>query len=78
MIKPNISPREKEVLRCLAQGMTTAETASALFVSHDTIKTHRSNLLLKLEVKNAFQLGVKVGRFNLISLNASLLKTYAQ
>lgn len=45
-----ISKRELEVLELLAQGLTNQQIADKLFVSLNTIKTHTSNLFLKLEV----------------------------
>lgn len=55
----NITFRERQVLQCLAEGLTSKETAQRLFLSQDTIKTYRSRLLLKFNAKNAFQLGMK-------------------
>lgn len=69
-ISERISSREREVLQCLADGLTTDETANRLFISHDTVKTHRKNLLIKMEAKNAFQLGVKATAFKLIGYYA--------
>lgn len=43
-----ISKREYEVLQLIAQGLSNQEIAKQLFVSLNTIKTHSSNLLLKL------------------------------
>lgn len=50
-----ISKRELEVLTLMAQGLTNQEIADKLFVSLNTIKTHSSNLFLKLEVKRRTQ-----------------------
>lgn len=61
-----ISKREKEVLVFLSQGYTTIEIASRLFLSIETIKSHRKNLLAKLQAKNAFQLGYKANALNII------------
>lgn len=61
-----ISKREKEVLVFLSQGYTTIEIASRLYLSIETIKSHRKNLLSKLQAKNAFQLGYKANALNLI------------
>ena len=49
---PLITSREKETLILIANELTTREIAEKLYVSHETIKTHRSNLLLKLQCKN--------------------------
>jgi len=55
-----LSLREKEVLHCLSQGLTTNETAKELYITHETVKTHRSRLMQKFNARNAFHLGVLV------------------
>jgi DNA-binding CsgD family transcriptional regulator len=50
-----ISKRELEVLQLMAQGFSNQEIADKLFVSLNTVKTHSSNLFLKLEVKRRTQ-----------------------
>lgn len=47
-----LSEREQEVLQLLAQGYSNAEIADKLFLSVSTVKTHVSNLYVKLDVKN--------------------------
>ncbi len=49
----NLTKREKEILRLIAQEKTTSEIAEMLFISTHTVDTHRKNLLSKLGVKNA-------------------------
>jgi len=49
--KLNISQREMEVLELISHGLSNQEIADKLFVSINTIKTHSSNLFLKLDVK---------------------------
>jgi len=44
--------REKEILGLIADELTTKEIASQLYISADTVQTHRRNLLLKLEARN--------------------------
>lgn len=53
--KLGISRREHEVLQLMANGMSNQEIADKLFVSLNTIKTHTSNLFLKLEVSRRTQ-----------------------
>ncbi|WP_163416782.1 MULTISPECIES: response regulator transcription factor [unclassified Flagellimonas] len=50
-----ISKREYEVLVQISKGLSNKEIADALFVSESTIKTHVSNLLLKLDAKRRTQ-----------------------
>lgn len=50
-----ISKREYEVLLKIAEGLSNKEIADALFLSESTIKTHVSNLLVKLEAKRRTQ-----------------------
>jgi DNA-binding NarL/FixJ family response regulator len=44
---PDFSKREIEVIRLISEGMTTKEISNHLFVSPDTIRTHRNNILKK-------------------------------
>ena len=50
--KVNISTREKEVLKLIADGMTNQEIADKLFISPLTSDSHRKNLILKFGAKN--------------------------
>lgn len=50
-----ISKRELEVLQLMAKGFSNQEIADKLFVSLNTVKTHSSNLFIKLEVKRRTQ-----------------------
>jgi DNA-binding NarL/FixJ family response regulator len=47
-----LTEREKEVLRLIAQELTSNEIANKLFISFHTVETHRKNLISKLQVKN--------------------------
>ncbi len=49
---PKLSMREKEVLQLIVNENTTQEIAEKLFISVNTVETHRNNLLQKLDVKN--------------------------
>jgi DNA-binding NarL/FixJ family response regulator len=51
----DISGREYEVLLAISEGMSNKEIADKLFVTESTIKTHVSNLLLKLNAKRRTQ-----------------------
>jgi DNA-binding NarL/FixJ family response regulator len=45
-----LSPREREIVQLLAQGMTNKEVASTLRISVKTAETHRSNIMRKLDL----------------------------
>lgn len=47
-----LTPREREVLRLLAQGRRTKEIARELGISTKTVETHRSRIMLKLGIDN--------------------------
>lgn len=49
---PRLTKREKEILKLIADGKTSTDIGSQLYVSSVTIETHRRNLMQKLEVKN--------------------------
>jgi two-component system, NarL family, response regulator LiaR len=53
--KIGISKRELEVLQLISEGLSNQEIADRLFVSLNTVKTHSSNLFLKLDVKRRTQ-----------------------
>ena len=48
----SITQREMEILQLIALGLTSSEIAKKLFISKNTVETHRKNLLGKLNVKN--------------------------
>lgn len=50
---PTLTKREKEVIACIANEMSSKEIAEHLFISEKTVEAHRANLMLKLDAKNA-------------------------
>ena len=53
---PPLTRREKEVLSHIAEGLTSQQIAKKLFVSTDTVDSHRKNLHVKLNVRNTAML----------------------
>ena len=51
-LRPTLTEREKEILQMTVNGDTTQEISEKLFIGLRTVEYYRSNLLLKLEVKN--------------------------
>ena len=53
-----LSRREGEVARLICDGLMNKEIASKLYISEKTVKTHVSNILKKLEMKDRMQLAI--------------------
>ncbi len=52
----NLTPREKEILKLVAEGHSNRDIASLLYLSPATIQTHRSNIMSKLQVHSRSEL----------------------
>jgi two-component system nitrate/nitrite response regulator NarL len=50
---PRLTTREKEILHLVSRGTTTNSIAAELFISPQTVETHRRNLMQKFEVNNS-------------------------
>lgn len=51
-----LSPRQKQVMRLVCQGMSNKEIARELGISNRTVETYRANLMIKLRVANSAEL----------------------
>ena len=56
LLYSKLSNREREVFQMIAEGQSSKEISEILFVSISTVKTHRSNIMQKLKMKNISQL----------------------
>jgi DNA-binding NarL/FixJ family response regulator len=63
---PELSERETEVLRLIANGKDNAEIAQELHISPKTVKNHISNILMKLQIDNRIQAAVYAVRRGLV------------
>ncbi|HKD75555.1 MAG TPA: response regulator transcription factor [Ktedonobacterales bacterium] len=57
-----LSEREREVLRCIAEGMSNAKIAEQLVISERTVKSHVNNILGKLHVADRTQAAIYAWR----------------
>ena len=57
-LRPNLTMREKEVLRLVCDGLTNAEIATKLTVSRETIKSELKRIFRKIGVANRTQAAV--------------------
>lgn len=54
--QPSLTAREKEIIALIAEGLSSKEIATKLFLSLATVETHRANLMTKIQARNAAQL----------------------
>ena len=65
-IRSELSDREIEVLKLIANGHDNAEIATELFISPKTVKNHISNILMKLQIENRIQAAVYAVRSGIV------------
>ncbi|HUG28874.1 MAG TPA: LuxR C-terminal-related transcriptional regulator [Gemmatimonadales bacterium] len=59
-----LTPRQREVVHLIAEGLTNKEIASRLNIALHTVKTHVHAALMKLRVQSRLELAVMVHRAN--------------
>jgi DNA-binding NarL/FixJ family response regulator len=64
-IQAELSDRELEVLKLIANGKDNAQIAAELVISPKTVKNHISNILMKLQMQNRIQAAVYAVRSGL-------------
>jgi NarL family two-component system response regulator LiaR len=65
-VRTELSKRELEVLRLIAEGISNADIAERLFISEKTVKSHVSNILSKLHLADRTQAAVYAWRNGMI------------
>jgi len=55
-VNVRLTPRERQILKLIAGGLTTKEIAGRLFISVPTVETHRANLMTKTGARNVARL----------------------
>ena len=63
-----LTRREQEVMRLLAQGLSSKKIAEKLFISPKTVKNHRSNIMNKLDLHSTVELVRYAAKFGLIDV----------
>ena len=64
--RPELSDRETEVLKLIANGKDNSEIAQELHISPKTVKNHISNILMKLQIENRIQAAVYAVRSGIV------------
>jgi DNA-binding NarL/FixJ family response regulator len=65
-IESELSDREIEVLKLIANGKDNAQIAAELHISPKTVKNHISNILMKLQIDNRIQAAVYAVRSGIV------------
>ena len=64
-----LTPREQEILRLLAEGLSTKEVAGKLFISPKTVENHRASIMKKLDLHSSLDLFRFAARIGLLDVD---------
>ncbi len=64
-----LTPREQEVMRLLAEGLSSKKVAEKLFISPKTVENHRTNIMHKLDLHSTVELVRYAARLGLIDMD---------
>lgn len=65
-----LTPREQQVLRLVAEGVSTRDIAARINLSPKTVENHRSNLMKKLDVHSKMELVKYAARLGLVDMDS--------
>jgi len=65
----NLTPREQEIMRLLAEGLSRKEIGERLFISPKTVENHRTNIMNKLDLHSAIELIRYAAKLGLIDVD---------
>ena len=65
-----LTPREQEIMRMLAEGLSNREVADKLFISPRTVENHRASIMSKLGLHRAHELVRYAARLGLINVDS--------
>ena len=71
----NISEREIEIIKLIAEGCINKEIADRLFLSNHTINTHRKNIMQKLGINNTSGIVLFAVKEGIVSANDFLFSS---
>lgn len=63
---PSLTPRERDILKCIGEGLNNGEIAERLAISVGTVKNNTSQILNKLGLRDRTQLAIYAIRHNLV------------
>lgn len=63
---PSLTPRERDILKCIGEGLSNGEISERLAISVGTVKNNTSQILNKLNLRDRTQLAIYAIRHNLV------------